>query len=534
MLLLVILLLVYRSPVTPVIPMATIGVAIMVVRPIVALLGLHVIKVASFTETFILAIVFGAGTDYCIFLISRFREQMAQGDSPAEAVGTTWHRVGEAITSSAATVVVGGLAMTTASVALFSTTGPAVAASVAVTLVAGLTLTPALIAIGGEKFFWPQGFKAAQPGRFWTAASQLIQRRPRRVFAWSLVPLLLLAALYPTMRLTYDERSPQPQGNDSILGLKALDRHFQAGEVLPDYVIVKSDHNLLNAKDLAAMDKATLALVHVPGVASVRSFTQPGGARVDQASVPYQVGQVGTQLQQAADKVGASQGGVKQLDNGAGQVASGARQAQSAVDLFIAGIDQESTGLGQATGGTSGAQSGALQLQSGALQLKAGATQLAQGLQAAHDQTQAAVNGLDQVDAAPQRGPDLPCRPHLPPVAAGSPHHLHRRARPAPAGAAAGRRRGTEDRRRGRQPGQRRRQPGGWPGPAARRADAGPGRAAAAAARRRGHVQDQARGSSPAGRRRSGAGSSSWREGPRRCKPGWTRPRPSSPPARRR
>jgi RND superfamily putative drug exporter len=386
-LLMVILFLIYRSPVTPVIPLTTIGIAIMVVRPIVALLGLHFIKVASFTETFILAIVFGAGTDYCIFLISRFKEQMAQGDTQAKAIATTWHRVGEAIASSAGTVLVGGVAMTTASVALFSTTGPAVGAAVVVTLVAGLTLTPALIAIGGERFFWPQRLTQAKESRFWTRAAALIVTRPRRILAWSLVPLVLLAALYPTMKLTYDERGPQPSSNDSIQGLHALDRHYQAGEVLPDYVLIQSDHDLRNATDLATVDAATRSASHVDGVTSVRSFTQPGGTRIEQASIPYQVGQVGQGLAQGSQKLGAASGGVNQLQNGAGQLASGAHQAQGAVDLFTAGLQQEDTGLGLAVSGSGAALNGSAQLRDGAKQLSA-------GLAFARDNVKVAVDAL--------------------------------------------------------------------------------------------------------------------------------------------
>ncbi|GAC1333167.1 MAG: RND transporter MmpL10 [Candidatus Dormibacteria bacterium] len=395
-LLLVILLAIYRSPVTPLIPLATIVVAIAVVRPVVALLGLHYIKVASFTETFILAIVFGAGTDYCIFMISRFREQRARGDSRSSALATTTHRVGEAIASSAATVVVGGLAMSSASVSLFSTTGPAVAVAVVVTLLAGLTLTPALIAVGGDRFFWPRGATEDTPSRFWGAAANLIVTRPRRVLAASLLPLLLLAALYPTMKLTYDERGPQPTSNENIQGLKAIDRHYNAGEVLPDYLLVEADHDMRNARDLASLDDATRAVARVPGVGSVRSFTQPAGERLEQASIPDQVGQVGAGLAQGRDQLAAGAGGVAQLGDGARQLtsggarlAAGARQAQGATDQLIAGLDRERTGLGQAIGGaTSG--------EAGAKQLRGGASQLAAGLRAARDGLAQAVDALDQ------------------------------------------------------------------------------------------------------------------------------------------
>jgi len=150
-------------------------------------------------------------------VISRFREEMARGAGRSQSLASSVRRVGEAISCSAATVVVVGLSMLPANVSLFSTTGPAIAVAVVVTLLAGLTVSPALIAAGGERFFWPRGLRAEQPSRFWTAAAQLIARRPRRVAVAALLPLLLLAALYPAMRVTYDERSPQSASNDSMV-----------------------------------------------------------------------------------------------------------------------------------------------------------------------------------------------------------------------------------------------------------------------------------------------------------------------------
>lgn len=397
LLVILILLAIYRSPVTPVIPLTVIGLSIMVVRPIVAFLGMHVFPVAAFTETFILAIVFGAGTDYCIFLISRFREQMAGGDTRTGAIATSSHRVGEAIASSAITVMIGGLSMVPAHVSLFSTTGPAIAVAVIVTLVAGLTLTPALIALGGDRFFWPQRVRTEQHSRFWTRAAALITRRPGRVALAGLVPLLLLAALYPAMRLTYDERSPQPQSNDSVQGLAALSRHFPGGEIMPNYVLVSADHDMRNVRDLAALDQATKAVSKVSGVSSVRGFTQPLGQRLQQASIPYQDGVVAQGLDQARSAVQQGASGAQQLSGGAGalsggaaQLAQGAGAAQAATSQLTAGLQQEDGGLQQLGAGASSAQQGASDL-------AAGARQLATGLRTMRGSVALAVDGLSQV-----------------------------------------------------------------------------------------------------------------------------------------
>jgi putative drug exporter of the RND superfamily len=405
LLVILILLAIYRSPVTPLIPLTVIGLAIMVVRPVVAFLGLHGLPVAAFTETFILAIVFGAGTDYCIFLISRFREQMAAGDGRVAAIATSTHRVGEAIASSAVTVMVGGLAMMPAHISLFSTTGPSIAIAVLITLIAGLTLTPALIAMGGDRFFWPQKVRTPKVSRFWSGAAALITRRPGRVALYGLIPLLLLAALYPTMKLTYDERAPQPRTEDSMQGLAALEQHYPQGEILPNYVMLSSTRDMRNPRDLAALDAATKALAKLDGVTSVRSFTQPQGTRIAQATIPYQAGQVAGGLDQARSALQAGGSGARKLDTGAqqlsggaAQVAAGARQAQGATSQIDAGLTQEDAGL-QAL------STGAAQAQSGATDLAGGARDLAAGLGVARDGVAQGVDGMTSVLAYFQSDP---------------------------------------------------------------------------------------------------------------------------------
>jgi RND superfamily putative drug exporter len=409
LLVMVILLVVYRSPVTPIIPLLTIGLSTAVARPLVALLGLHVFKVAAFTDTFMLAIIFGAGTDYCIFVISRFREEMLSGAGRQVSLARSVRRVGEAISCSAATVVVGGLSMLPANVSLFSTTGPAIAVAVVVTLIAGLTLSPALISAGGERFFWPRGLRAERPSRFWTAAAALIARRPRRVAVAALVPLLALAALYPLMHVTYDERSPQPQSNDSMVGIAALNRHFPSGEVLPVYVLVESGHDLRNARDIAILDNVTKAVSLVPGVSGVRSFTQPTGTRLPQATVAALAGTVGSKLDQASAQVSSGSSGAarlgsgaQRLSGGAQQLAAGAQQAQRATSQIGDGIAQVGTGLQPAVDGASSAESGAQQL-------SGGAAQLAAALRVMRDGVQQAVDGMDQVLLYFRSDPDPGC-----------------------------------------------------------------------------------------------------------------------------
>jgi RND superfamily putative drug exporter len=150
-----ILLWVYRSPVTVAVPLITIGTAFVVAQGIVALLAQAGMKVSSLVETFMVVIIFGAGTDYCLFVISRFREEVGRSHEYRRTLAATVAVVGAVIASSAGTVIVGFTAQGVAKFGMFRTVGPAMAVAVFVTLVAGLTLTPALMRAFGRKLFWP-------------------------------------------------------------------------------------------------------------------------------------------------------------------------------------------------------------------------------------------------------------------------------------------------------------------------------------------------------------------------------------------
>ena len=162
-----ILMLIYRAPLAALVPLFTIGAAYLVASGTLGALAQSGWRISSLIGTFAIVMVFGVGTDYTIFLISRYREEVA-GKSPAVAIPATARRIGPVITASAATVVVGLGSMVVGRFVMFQSTGPALALTIVVTLLAGLTLAPALMAIFGRYLFWPlhdrTGAPAGRPG----------------------------------------------------------------------------------------------------------------------------------------------------------------------------------------------------------------------------------------------------------------------------------------------------------------------------------------------------------------------------------
>ena len=272
-----ILLIIYRSPVSPVIPLVTIGVAFLISRGVVSWLAGTVLTVSSITEVFLVVLLFGAGTDYCLFLVSRFREYMADDVPGPEGARRTIGRVGETITSSAGTVIVGMVAMSFADMGLFADTGPALAIGVGVALLAGLTLTPALLAVLGKWAFWPGGAHHAVHGAFWGRLARLVTGRPWVPLALALLILVPLAIYGQGMPRNFDLLSDLPEDAPSKVGFRILSRHFGAGEMQPLDLIVADIPNARGPAGLAYVDTLTDRLLGVEGIADVRSITLPAG-----------------------------------------------------------------------------------------------------------------------------------------------------------------------------------------------------------------------------------------------------------------
>jgi RND superfamily putative drug exporter len=392
-----ILLLLYRSLIVALVPLATIGIALTVARGLVALLGQSFLPVSTFTGTFVTALVLGAGTDYTVFLISRFHEAMRGGADPADSVVEAIRRIGPVVVASGFTVIIGSAAMVLAELALFSTTGPAIAVSVFVTLLVGLTLTPALLAILGNRV-GPRPRRRASASR-WAAVGALVARRPAQLLAASTVLLLVLAMFWPTLTPSYDTRALIPASMPSSEGYADLARHFAGRELDPDYVVVGADHDLRNSRDLAVLDEVANGLGKVPGVTAVRGVTRPQGSVIPQTQLPNQLHLVGHRLGAADRKLRAGGSGIERLDSGARQLSGGAARVSAGTSRAAGAIDRFLSGLARERHGLTGAVDATGRAQDGATSLHDGAEQLAAALRRARRRTGGAVRGLGQIYA---------------------------------------------------------------------------------------------------------------------------------------
>lgn len=280
-LVIVLLLLIYRSPVSPLIPLVAVTVAYLISRGIVAFLGAHVMTITSYANLIMIVVMYGAGTDYCLFLISRFREEMADTTDTVAATTETVHRVGETITSSAATIFVGFMAMVFAEMGIFNTTGPALAIGIVMSLLAGLTLVPALLATLGHRAFWPGKAHHRATGRYYAAVSQFVSSRPVVTIVVIIALMAPLSYYALTQSVSYNLLGDLPDDKSSVIGYRLMEESLGGGQISPLTVVVTGRDPANVAREIAELSERLEAL---PLVDEVRSLNTPLGNRSEEFS----------------------------------------------------------------------------------------------------------------------------------------------------------------------------------------------------------------------------------------------------------
>jgi RND superfamily putative drug exporter len=275
----IMLLLVYRSPISPMIPLAAVTVAYLITRGIVAFLGAHVMTITSYANVMLVVIMYGAGTDYCLFLISRFREEMADQMGVQQATTRTVHLVGETITSSAGTIFVGFMAMSFAEMGIFNSSGPALAIGIVVGLLAGLTFTPALLAILGDHAFWPGHAKHRAGGQFYEITSKQVSTRPL-ITILIIVAIMIPFSIYGlNERVAYDMMADLPKDKPAVVAYDVLEDSMGTGNVMPLTIVVTGRDPQNIAAEIAHLTKQVSGL---GGIGDVRSLNSPLGQNNEQ------------------------------------------------------------------------------------------------------------------------------------------------------------------------------------------------------------------------------------------------------------
>jgi putative drug exporter of the RND superfamily len=260
----VLLLVTYRSPVLWLVPLISVALASQLAAGLVYLLARHAGITATETgSTVMLILIFGAGTDYALLLIARYREELHRDDNRYAAMAVAWRRSVPAILASAATVALGLLCLFAARMNDVRSLGAVAATGIIVVFAVMTTLLPALLVLLGRWVFWPF---IPRPGdgrntrpATWRRLADLIVRRPRLI--WTLTTILLVALSFGVLGLRLGQPADKMFTTEvqSVAGQRIIERHFPGGASSPAEIIAAA----------ATVDDVVATAAAVDGVADV-------------------------------------------------------------------------------------------------------------------------------------------------------------------------------------------------------------------------------------------------------------------------
>lgn len=428
----VLLLAVFRSIVTPFIPLLTVGITYLLSQSIVAFfIDWFGFPVSNYTQIFLVAVLFGIGTDYCILLLSRYKEELFAGHGVEDAIVNTYKTAGRTLLISGIAVFIGFSAIGFAEFPIFKS-AVGVAVGIAVLLVVLFTVMPFFMAALKDKLFWPSRKSTAhQDSKIWQWFSRLSVKRP----LWS---MLVVAVITVPLLFTYgNEQSYNTVDEigsqyESVKGLEAIEQGFGKGDSLPVQVILKAEEDIVTESTVPYMESISQAIEKEEGVSDVRAMTRPTGEALEDLYVDHQLEQLAdglteaqnafvdvqsglTDIQQGLDDITSQLPSESEAAGGAqglGEAAQGLGQINEQIGLMSQGLQatqnipqtvQQLGMLQQQLGQIQqGIQSASEQLASTAgqtAQLKEGLTQLSEGTGAANRGLSEIKNGLNSVSS---------------------------------------------------------------------------------------------------------------------------------------
>ena len=423
----IVLIIVFRSPIVPLISLLTVGVSFLTSFSIVT----NLVKSANFpfsnfTQVFMVIVLFGIGTDYNILLYDKFKENLGKGMDKYKAMHNALYNAGKTILYSGSSILIGFTALSLAKFSVYQS-AVGVAVGVAVLLVVLLTLNPFFMATLGKNMFWPvKKFTGESDNKLWHGISKSTLKHPILYLVVLTVVTIPFMLMY-NGKLNYDDTDEIADSVPAKQGLLVVQKHFSKGMAEPSYLYIKSKHRLDNEENLKLIDQLTKQLQASKDVSFATSVTQPYGEPIDQLYVNDQLGTVNNgvdevrtglgklskgsekattgaqRLQDGADQlqVGTTrlQDGADQLQSGTVRLQDGASKLQNGVGQLASGTARLSTGAGRLSSGTHALQSGTGTLVSGANRLQRGAGSLKSGTSNLQNGTKQLVDGLNQLSS---------------------------------------------------------------------------------------------------------------------------------------
>lgn len=420
---LVVLIIVFRSPIVPIVSLLTVGVSYLVSMGIIAhLVDQFNFPFSNFTQVFVVVVLFGVGTDYNILLYTRFKEELSKQENAFLATKETFKSAGKTVLYSGIAVLIGFASLALASFKLYQSTS-AVAIGVAVLLLVLTTLNPFFMVLLGKGMFYPvKTFKGHEDSRLWGFLAKNSVVRPFAALIIVFVISIPFAMKYSNT-LNYNDLFEVDNKYESKKGINVIEEHFPPGFSSPSTLVIQSDNKLDEASSLQTLDELTDKILKVKGISEVYSPTRPTGERIKELYINKQAGELNTGLGDAnggikdinegltaaKDKMGSkdsnSLANVQKLIDGTNEAKNGVTALGTALHQLSSGINDGAQGAQQIEGGLTSVNENINVLSNATSQLHAGYAQLEKGL-SSYDQyfgsiSQAidgAIKGYEQIE----------------------------------------------------------------------------------------------------------------------------------------
>lgn len=282
------LMFIYRSPLTVILLLVTVGVELSAARGAVAILGHNeLIGLSTFAVSLLTSLAIAAGTDYGIFIIGRYQEARQAGEDRETAFYTMYHGTAHVILGSGLTIAGATFCLGFARMPYFQTLGIPCAVGMLVAVVVALTLGPAVLVVGSR--FGVFDPKRVLSVRGWRRVGTAVVRWPLPILAVTCAIALIGLITLPGYKPSYDDRAYLPSFIPANQGFNVADRHFSQARMKPEILMIESDHDMRNPADFLILDKLAKGVFRVPGISRVQAITRPDGTPMDHTSIPFQM-----------------------------------------------------------------------------------------------------------------------------------------------------------------------------------------------------------------------------------------------------
>jgi len=390
---LVVLIIMFRSIVTPLISLLAVGISYLCSMGIAAQLieKLH-FPITSLTQLLLILILFGVGTDYNILLFNRFKEELSKGYSVDDAIVNTFKTAGKTIFYSILTVFIAFVSLSFAKFSIYQS-GTVVAIGTAIFLLQILTFTPILMKVMGNKLFWPsKGASGHGENKLWAKLTMVSVKYP------VLATLVILAITVPSIlfnsqKLTFDTLKELGDSTPASKGFNIVAEHFDKGQAMPTTVAIESKNPMDSNEYLAVIDNLTEEMKEIKGVKKVSSVTQPTAEQIEDFYIS-------SQTEAVTNGMDATKDGVNKISNGLNQMSSSLTTPDfSSVNELVKGTGGIQTGLGSISEGLTKIDNGIVQGADGAAGISDGIGKVKVGIDTISSKTNEVANGLSSLQS---------------------------------------------------------------------------------------------------------------------------------------